>query len=166
MDRVKTCANEIYNTNLVFVPSGCTGLLQAPDLSWNKPFKEKYGELYDEWLASGSKTYTSAGNLCPMTKENCMQWVKQAWTSVSKETIIRSFKCAVITISVDRNEDMLVTCLQESPQLAEEVWNLYKPYNCDEETSHNEPEDQGEDDSMLILSEDFDYGFNADSLLQ
>ncbi len=32
--------------DLAFVPGGCTGLVQAPDVSWNKPFKQKLCE----WL--------------------------------------------------------------------------------------------------------------------
>ena len=27
------------------------------------------------------------------TKEECISWVKATWASVSKETVIRSFKC-------------------------------------------------------------------------
>ena len=90
-DRVKQCANEVCNTDLVFVPPGCTSLLQAPDLSGNKPFKEKYCEMYDEWAVSGQKTYTAAGNMRPPTKEDCVKWVKIAWSSVTTETIQRSF---------------------------------------------------------------------------
>ena len=33
--RVKACADEVCNTDLVFVPPGCTSLLQAPYLCWN-----------------------------------------------------------------------------------------------------------------------------------
>ena len=34
----------------VFVPGGCTKYIQAPDVSWNKPFKAYCTEKYDEWL--------------------------------------------------------------------------------------------------------------------
>ena len=64
------------------------------------------------------------------TKEDCVKWVKTAWSSVSMETIQSSFKCASITTSVDGKEDMLVTCLAENPRLAEEVQlNLYATSN-------------------------------------
>lgn len=33
------------------VPGGCTKYIQAPDVSWNKPFKVSCTEKYDEWLA-------------------------------------------------------------------------------------------------------------------
>ena len=28
-----------YNTHMVVIPGGCTGVLQPADVSWNKPFK-------------------------------------------------------------------------------------------------------------------------------
>ena len=34
----------------VFVSGGCTKYIQAPDVSWNKPFKAYCTEKYDEWL--------------------------------------------------------------------------------------------------------------------
>ena len=33
------------------VPGGCTKYIQAPDFSWNKPFKTYATEMYDQWLA-------------------------------------------------------------------------------------------------------------------
>jgi transposase-like protein len=48
-ERVKDCAELECNCDLMFVPPGCTSLIQAPDLCWNKPFKEKY----DEFMMNG-----------------------------------------------------------------------------------------------------------------
>ena len=73
-DHVKACTQEVCNSNLVFVPPGCTSLLQAPDLSWNKPFKEKYSELWDNWSIHGRKSYTTAGNVRPPTKAECVNY--------------------------------------------------------------------------------------------
>ena len=33
------------------IPGGCTKYVQAPDVSWNKPFKTMMTELYDNWLS-------------------------------------------------------------------------------------------------------------------
>ena len=41
--------------------------------------------------------------------------------SVSKETVIRSFKCAGLTTAVDGREDMLISCLADNADLAEDV---------------------------------------------
>ena len=35
----------------------CTGIIQAPDVCWNAPFKVKYRDLYEEWLSSRVKEY-------------------------------------------------------------------------------------------------------------
>ena len=46
------------------VPGGCTKHIQVPDVSWNKPFKAKATEKYDQWLAEeGINQLTPAGNL-------------------------------------------------------------------------------------------------------
>ena len=43
----------------LIVPGVCTKYIQAPDLSWNKPFKEKMQGFYDDWLANGVHEYHS-----------------------------------------------------------------------------------------------------------
>ena len=35
----------------VLFPEGSTKYIQAPDISWNKPFKALATEIYDKWLA-------------------------------------------------------------------------------------------------------------------
>ena len=48
----------------LLIPGGCTKYIQAPDVSWNKPFKAKVSEEYDEWLSTdGINNLTDAGNL-------------------------------------------------------------------------------------------------------
>ena len=43
----------------LIVPGVCTKYIQAPDLSWNKPSKEKMQGFYDDWLANGVHEYHS-----------------------------------------------------------------------------------------------------------
>ena len=167
-ERVKVCAEHECNTDLVFVPPGCTSLLQAPDLCWNKPFKANYRELYDEWSISGPKTYTPAGNMRPPTKAQCVEWVKLAWASVTQATIIGSFKCAAITAAVNGREDLLVTCLAENADIAREVRErLYEVNGLEEQPATGESQENLR--GGLILSEGSDDdefgGFEQDSLL-
>lgn len=160
-----------FATDLVLVPPGWTSLLQSPDLCWNKPFKQRYSELYDEWCISGSETYTAAGNRRPPTKGECVSWVQAAWASVSKETVIRSFKCAGITVAVDGREDMLMSCLADNADLAEDVHQrLYQrePLQLAVREEPAEGEER-EEPEHLILSEDSEYsdfdGFEPDDVL-
>lgn len=46
------------------VPGDCTKCIQAPDVSWKKPFKAKLANEYDEWLSTiGINCVTDSGNL-------------------------------------------------------------------------------------------------------
>ena len=81
------------NIDCAVVPGGCTGLIQAPDVSWNKPFKGSIREQYDEWLATGEKTYTAAGNMRAMSKSKLCDVVVKAWQGVSAEVLTKSFEC-------------------------------------------------------------------------
>ena len=54
----------------LIVPGGCRKYLQAPNVSWNKPFKAKVSHHYDEWLSNvGIHQATDAGNLKSPTRQ-------------------------------------------------------------------------------------------------
>ena len=44
------------------IPGGCTGFIQAPDISWNKPSKNYYTKCYEEWFEGGKQEFTADGN--------------------------------------------------------------------------------------------------------
>ena len=67
------------------IPDGCTKYIQAPDVFWNKPFKGRIMEFYDEWLASGMHYYTEAGNMKPASRRLIATWILEAWNLVDKE---------------------------------------------------------------------------------
>ena len=76
--------------------------------------------MWNEWPVNGEKTYTPGGNTRAPPPETCIQWVKEAWASVSRETILHSFKCAGITKDIDGAEDALMTCMKDE-SLAQEI---------------------------------------------
>ena len=101
-------------TLVLFQVGGLTKQLQPANKCWNKPFKEAYRILYDEWMATGEKkTYTPAGNVCPPTKLQVVQWVKLAWEAVSKDIIHKSFRMCGITVKPDGSEDSEISFLKE-----------------------------------------------------
>ena len=98
----------------VFVPGGCTKYIQAPDVSWNKPFKAYCTEKYDEWLeAVGIHQETDGGNLKPPPCCTIVNWILDSWYQLSSETISKSFKACALTSAIDRSEDNNIHCLKE-----------------------------------------------------
>ena len=73
----------------------CTGFIQAPDICWNKPFKYYFSKRYDTWFESGKQEYTAAGNPRSAPLEDLIEWIVKAWGSLSRETILNSFKVTV-----------------------------------------------------------------------
>eukprot|EP00794_Sanderia_malayensis_P001802 gene1802-2013_t len=67
------------NIDVAVVPGGCTKYIQAPDVSWNKPFKASCAAQYDEWLASeGINQETECGNLKPPPRREIVRWILES----------------------------------------------------------------------------------------
>ena len=90
-DKVRRHADKATTSDLAIIPGGLTSQVQPADVSWNKPFKSAYRELYDKWMAEGDKSFTASGNLKAPEKLLCLQWVNEAWNSVSSEVIQKVF---------------------------------------------------------------------------
>lgn len=103
---IRQAIRDKHNTHLVVIPGGCTSKLQPCDVSWNKPFKDAFRDLYDDWLMDGKIELTKAGNRKPPPRETLLKWVKVAWwEKVTTETVIKSFKVTGISSSIDGTED-------------------------------------------------------------
>ena len=50
------------------IPGGCTKYIQASVVFWNKSFKGRVMEFYDEWLVSKVHYYTEAGYMKPESR--------------------------------------------------------------------------------------------------
>ena len=87
--------------------------MQAPDVSWNKPFKTMVTELYDNWLSQGIQEYTTSGNLKALPKKLMVEWVLESWASLSPEVIKKSFKVCGLNLAVDGSENHLIHCFKE-----------------------------------------------------
>ena len=118
-EKVKEHVVKHTKSHTCLIPGGLTSQLQPADVSWKKPFKAAYCDLYNEWMASGSKSFTPAGNMSDPDKLLCLTWVKKAWASVSAEVIIKSFKTCGISVNTDGSEDAQVHCLKPEGVAAE-----------------------------------------------
>lgn len=106
------------NTDVCLIPGGLTKLVQPADVSWNKAFKTAYKAKYSEWMASGQKSYTAAGNMRAPNKAQCLKWVKECWSSLSSELIQKSFRSCGISVNVDGSEDVEIHCLKAGQEAA------------------------------------------------
>ena len=98
----------------VIVPGGCTKYIQAPDVSWNKPFKSLCTERYDEWLATvGIHEETAAGNLKAPPRKTILQWILDPWDELPTDVIKKSFKSCALNLPVDGSEDDAIHCFKE-----------------------------------------------------
>ncbi len=107
------------NLDCAVIPGGCTGFIQAPDVSWNKPFKAKYRELYDAWCLAGNLPTTAAGNTKPPPLDKVCEWILASWNSVTKEIIIKSFKICGLSVATDGTEDEQIECFKDGHACAD-----------------------------------------------
>jgi hypothetical protein len=94
-------------TDIVFVPAGCTSLVQPADVSWNHPFKNKMRDQWRIWRQNEFRT--PAGNLKSATRQEVISWISHAWASVTPEIIIRSYQKCGISLNLDGSEDHLMS---------------------------------------------------------
>ena len=98
----------------VLVPGGCTKYIQAPDVSWNKPFTVYCTEKYDEWFeAEGVHQETDGGNLKPPPRRTIVNWILDSWNQLSSEIICTSFQACALTSAIDGSYDKDIHCFKE-----------------------------------------------------
>ena len=112
-DSVKFSLNA-KKIDVSIVPGECTKYLQAPDVSWNKPFKAYATEMYDKWLAEERiNQCTAAGNLKPPSRRTIVKWILKSWEQISPETIKTSFKSCAFNLAIDGAGDEKIHCFKE-----------------------------------------------------
>ena len=61
------------------IPEGCTGKVQAPDVSWKRSFQAKQSDFHDDWMINITHVFTSGGNMRPLTFVLIVNWIKEAY---------------------------------------------------------------------------------------
>ena len=69
-------------TDDALIPEGCTKYAQVLDMVLNKPFKGHIIECYNEWLASGVRQYTEAGNMKTASPHLVVNWILESWNQL------------------------------------------------------------------------------------
>ena len=112
----------------VIIPGGCAKYIQVPNVVWNKPFKGKIQEFYDDWLANGKHEYMDAGNMKPVPRRLIVEWVIKFWQAISNETVAKSMKSCGIALTVHGTEDDLISCFKEGKNVPK--GELYCKHKC------------------------------------
>ncbi len=122
-----------HNTDMAYIPAGCTGLVQPGDISWNKSFKvrcacglvcigvqSRFRDYRDTWLSQNAhRARTAAGNETAPPIELVLQWIASAWAAVPVEQIVDSFRAAGLTANVNVVSSM--TCFKSGGQLHDHI---------------------------------------------
>lgn len=138
------------------VPAGCTKFVQPADVSWNKSFKSKYNEKYDEWMAKDDHERTAGGRMRPPPLDEILKWINDAWSEIPEEQIKTSFVHCGVSNAVDGSEDGRIVCLrdvemQEGRRLLAATNNEGIAY-----IDNEEDEAQMEENEIVIIEEEND----------
>ncbi|KAH7680491.1 pogo transposable element with KRAB domain-like protein [Aphelenchoides avenae] len=101
------------------VPGGCTKFIQAPDVSWNAPFKAHIRHSYDTWMGGDEREVTAGGNPKAPDMLVCLKWVVNAWNSLPPELVAQSFKTCGLTNALDGSEDDQIHCFKPTGPVPE-----------------------------------------------
>ena len=77
----------------VIVLGGYTKYIQAPDVVWNKPFKGRIEEFFDNWLANRKHKYTDGGNMKAVPRKLVVQWVIKSWQGILTKHWLSLWNC-------------------------------------------------------------------------
>jgi hypothetical protein len=66
-------------TDLAVIPGGLMSVLQPPDVSVNKLFKDNVTKLYMQWMAKGGHKLTLTGKIRRPSTEMMCDWILRAW---------------------------------------------------------------------------------------
>lgn len=146
------------------VPGGCTKYIQAPDVSWNKPFKSLCQIAYDEWMAETEHELTPAGRMKAPSRRSCVDRILSAWESLPAEVIKKSFETCAITLPVDGSEDDKINCFkvdgplsngrQEFNQRAAAFFDALQqdvPMDANDPFADLEPDAEEEEDNEIVI---------------
>ena len=96
------------------IPGGCTKFIQPADVSWNRLFRQMIQCFHDDWLSSDDLPTTVGGNLRAPSLDVYLQWVVDAWSSISTDIIVKSFRTCGISLKHDGSEDEEIHLFKET----------------------------------------------------
>ncbi len=161
-----------YNITTAVIPRGCAQYIQAPDVMWNRPFKQSLQDAYDLWMAGDAdKEYTAGGLLNVPARRLLVDWVVAAWNKLDKDLIRESFKVCGLSVKSDGSEDDLILCFREGQPCAagREALSQIRPQSQENRSQAAQGEEDEEElfnNELVVLDdveEDSDNGEDDES---
>ena len=78
------------NTTLAIIPGGMTSILQSLDVSINKPMKSSLRRRWNDWMISGTHTYTKSGLRRKPDLPTICQWILDMWRELPSKIIVKA----------------------------------------------------------------------------
>ena len=100
------------SVDAALVPGVCTKYIQAPDMSWYKPFKNLCQIAYDDWMAETEHEVTPAGCIKAPSRRSCVERILAAWESLPNDIIKKSFEVCGISLPIEGSEYEKIHCFQ------------------------------------------------------
>ena len=136
---------------------------------WNKSFKGRIEEFYDDWLANGKHKYTDTGNMKPVPRRLVVEWLIKSWQDISNETFAKSMKSCGLALAIDGTQDDLISCFQEGKKcVARKALLKTQMLNLNDKNLHENPFEILEEDmaaaspSFNVIEEDEDDDIELD----
>ena len=95
---------ESMDTNICYVPEGCTGIAQPMDVSNNAPFKKAFQEQRIQCRRTPAARKPDGRIMIQLV----INWLSQEWESISTETITKSCLVCRISNAVDGSKDHFI----------------------------------------------------------
>ena len=158
-DDVKDALSDA-NIDHLYIPGGCTHLLQPLDVTVNKVLKEKIREQYLTWLQkSVDQKKEDKPSINPPELQNIMDWSLEALTHINADLCEKAFKTTGITSDFDLLKDVN-TLHSKLKDIVGEFFDSSKEEmqeTCDdnEEEVNSNASDDTEDEDYLDRGEQF-----------
>ena len=105
-------------------------------------------------MASGEREFTANNNPRAPAAEVYLNWIYEAWQSISKELIANSFKTCGVTSAADGTEDEDIHCFKQNGQVPNGL-ELLKKARSNAEVESLLPEE-------IDAEEDAENGYESD----
>ena len=138
----------------VFVPGGCTSLVQPVDVVFNAPFKAAVEKIAQKHMLDNLDLYVHGKFTASERRVLLSKWIGEAWEKVctKPELITRGFRKCGISIAVDGSEDEVININGVDDYT---VGSIESSDDDDDDINSEPGEESDADDSAVASSSEY-----------